>query len=119
MRLTNHLHKVDGRHAHLRRLFLMLEVESKRTVAPALVAVDLVHAITVQNDRTRDAILMIERTAPALRDRGLHQDGIALWLSLKEEIAVGRTGEIKWREIQEYCRRTWHKPALFRSAPPS
>jgi hypothetical protein len=73
--------------------------------------------MAVQNDRTRDAILMVERTLPALRNRGLHQDGIALWLSLKEEIATGHSDEIKWREIQDYFRRTWHKPAPFASAP--
>jgi tetratricopeptide (TPR) repeat protein len=128
--VTLRLHWLEGRlalslgHSEdaediLRRLFLMLEVESQHIMAPALVAVDLVRAIAVQTDRTRDAILMIDRTLPTLRNRGLHREGISLWLSLKEEIAEGRAGEIKWREIQEYFRRTWYKPAPFGSAPPS
>jgi hypothetical protein len=128
--VTLRLHWLEGRLAlnlgHpedaediLRRLFLMLEVEGQHAVAPALVAVDLVYAIAVQHDRTRDAILMIDRTLPTLRNRGLHREGIGLWLSLKVEIAEGRSGEIKWREIQEYFRRTWYKPAPFGSVLPT
>jgi hypothetical protein len=64
-------------------------------------------------------ILMIDRTLPTLRNRGLHREGIGLWLSLRVEIAEGRSGEIKWREIQEYFRRTRYKPAPFGSPPPN
>jgi tetratricopeptide (TPR) repeat protein len=128
--VTLRLHWLEGRLAlnlghHqdaediLRRLFLRLEVERRQTATAALVAADLVHAIAVQDDRTRDAILMVERTLPALRNRGLHPEGIALWLSLKVEIAEGRSGEINWREIQDYFRRTWYKPAAFGAAPPT
>ena len=32
---------------------------------------------------------------------------------LKVEIEEGRAEGIRWREIQDYFRRAWHKPAPF------
>lgn len=126
--VTLRLHWLEGRIAlnlgHHReaedilgRLIGVLEAGSRHPMEVALVAVDLVRAIAAQEDRTRDAILMVERLVPSLRR--LHREAIALWLSLKVEIAEGRAEEIKWREIQDYFRRTWHRPAPFGAAPPA
>ena len=124
--VTLRLHWLEGRIAlnlghHreaediLRRLMGLLEAASTLPMEVALVAVDLVRSIAVQEDRTRDAILMVGRSVPSLRR--LHREAIALWLSLKVEIAEGRAEGIKWQEIQDYFRRTLHRPARFGAAP--
>jgi tetratricopeptide (TPR) repeat protein len=126
--VTLRLHWLEGRMAlnlgHyreaediLRRLIGLLDAGSRHPMEVALVAVGLLRAIAIQEDRTRDAVLLVERMVPAMRR--LHQEAIALWLSLKVEIAEGRAEGIKWREIQDYFRRTWHKPVPFGPSPPA
>ena len=64
----------------------------------------------VQNDRTCDAILMVERVVPVMRR--LHSEAIALWLSLKVEIAEGRSAT---RVVNSYT--TEQRSARCRSIP--
>ena len=92
----------------------VLDVDTNHPVEVALVSLDLVHSIAVQAHRTRDAILAVEVAHPVLRSLRLHQEGIALWRSLGDQIATGRAAEIRWKEIHDYYRRSWYKPVAFK-----
>ncbi|HEY6321282.1 MAG TPA: hypothetical protein VJA16_06965 [Thermoanaerobaculia bacterium] len=100
----------------MRRLFGLLEGAAiHEAVTIAHMVVDLVRVIAVQKERAHDAAITV-KNAPMRRLR-LHKEGIAFWTSLKDQIAHGEAGDIKWREIQDYFRRTWYRPAPMGTPP--
>ena len=90
-----------------------LEVEGTHPLELVLATIDLVHAMAVQRNRSRETILVIEKIIPVLRDLGLHAQGIAVWILLEQQISKGLADQLKWQEIQDYFRRNWYNPIPF------
>ncbi len=110
-----------GRHEEaediLRSLFDKLEAEGNHPLELVLIAVDLAHSMAVQEGRARDTILMIEKLLPILESLRLHQQGIAVWILLQQQIGKGLADKLKWEGIQDYFRRNWHNPIPYEPPP--
>lgn len=47
---------------------------------------------------------------PLLKAWGMHAEGLALWLLLKNAVQEQRAGEAVFRGMTEYFNRAWFKP---------
>jgi tetratricopeptide (TPR) repeat protein len=115
-RIAFNLNKPEEAEDILRLLFEKLALEGNHPLELVLIAVDLLHAIAVQQTRTNDAVAMIEKLIPLLRRLGLHQQGIAVWILLQQQIGKGLVDALKWLEIQDYFRRNWRNEIPYEPA---
>jgi tetratricopeptide (TPR) repeat protein len=92
-------------------LFRQLDEEGKHPVDLTLVAVDLLHTISAQEGREDDLFAFSEHLLPLLRNLGLHEQGLAVLLLLRERLLQGAfRREVRWKVLETYFRRNWHSP---------
>jgi tetratricopeptide (TPR) repeat protein len=93
----------------LTMLFELLDKEGKHPVDLTLVAVDLLQAISVQN-RQADVIAFSDQLLPLLRNLGLHDQGRAVILLLRDALIATVLDNVGWKRVKTYFRRNWYSP---------
>jgi tetratricopeptide (TPR) repeat protein len=109
-RIAFNLGKIREAEEILAMLFRLLDVEGKHPVELTLVAVDLLHAVAVQEGRHEDVVRFASELLPLLRSLGLHDQGRAIILLLPESLRRGVLDGARWKGIKDYFRRNWHRP---------
>ncbi len=100
-----------GRHAEavkiLRMLFRMLDQEGKHPVELTLIGVDLLHAMSEHRGLDREIIAFSETLLSVTRNLGLHTQGRAIILLLKNRLVQGVMEAERWRLVKQYFRFHW------------
>jgi tetratricopeptide (TPR) repeat protein len=94
----------------LTMLFESLDREGKHPVDLTLVAVDLLQAISVQQGRRDDVIRFSDELLPLLRHLGLHDQGRAVMLMLRQALITTALDNVAWKRVKQYFRRNWYNP---------
>jgi tetratricopeptide (TPR) repeat protein len=109
-RIAFNLGKIREAEEILAMLFRLLDVEGNHPVELTLVAVDLLHAVAVQEGRHEDVVRFAGELLPLLRALGLHDQGRAIILLLPESLRRGVLDGARWKAVKDYFRRHWHRP---------
>jgi tetratricopeptide (TPR) repeat protein len=109
-RIAFNLGKVKEAEAILVWLFRALDEEGKHPVDLTLVAVDLLQVISAQEGRQEQIIAFSEELIPLLRNLGLHDQGRAVMLLLREALVRRTLDRVGWQRIKNYYRRNWYTP---------
>jgi tetratricopeptide (TPR) repeat protein len=103
-----------GRHQDAERIFTMLfeslDREGKHPVDLTLIAVDLLQAISVQEGRGADVIRFSDELLPLLRGLGLHDQGRAVMLMLRQALITTALDNVAWQRVKGYFRAHWYNP---------
>lgn len=94
----------------LSMLFEQVDQEGRHPVDLTLIAVDLLQAISAQGGRQADVIAFSDRLLPLLRNLGLHDQGRAVMLMLRDALASRALDGVAWQRVKSYFRRNWHSP---------
>lgn len=94
----------------LAMLFHALDEEGNHPVDLTLIAVDLLQAISAQEGRQADIIAFSEMLLPLLRNLGLHDQGRAVMLLLRNRLLQGVIDNVRWQTLKSYFRVNWHNP---------
>lgn len=109
-RIAFSLGKIQEAERILAMLFADLDHEGKHPVDLTLIAVDLLHAMSVQENRQEDVIAFSDKLLPLLRNLGLHDQGRAVMLMLRDALASRTLDGVAWQRIKSYFRRNWYAP---------
>jgi tetratricopeptide (TPR) repeat protein len=109
-RIAFNLGKVPEAEEIFSMLFRLLDQETKHPRELTLVAVDLLHAISAQEGRERDIVKFAEMLLPLLRNLGLHEQGLAIVLMLRDRSLKRAIDGAAWKTAKAYFRRNWHRP---------
>jgi tetratricopeptide (TPR) repeat protein len=107
-RIAFNLGKVKEAEGILAMLFADLDHEGKHPVDLTLIAVDLLHAMSVQEGRQEDIIAFSEKLLPLLRNLGLHDQGRAVMLLLRNRLVQGVLDGAAWVLLKRYFRANWY-----------
>ncbi len=107
-RIAFNLGKVKEAEGILAMLFADLDREGKHPVDLTLIAADLLHAMSVQEGRQDDIIAFSEKLLPLLRNLGLHDQGRAVMLLLRNRLLQGVLDGAAWGLIKRYFRANWY-----------
>jgi hypothetical protein len=102
-----HFHEAES---ILSMLFEQVDQEGRHPVDLTLIAVDLLQAISVQGNRQADVIAFSDKLLPLLRNLGLHDQGRAVMLMLRDALVSRALDGVAWQRIKNYFRRNWHAP---------
>ncbi|HXO29132.1 MAG TPA: tetratricopeptide repeat protein [Thermoanaerobaculia bacterium] len=109
-RIAFNLGKVAEAEKILAMLFRDLDEEGNHPVELTLIAVDLLQAISAQEGRQDDILAFSEMLLPLLRNLGLHDQGRAVMLLLRNRLLQGVIDNVRWKTLKTYFRVNWYSP---------
>jgi len=90
--------------------FETLDSEGRHPVDLTLIAVDLLQAIAAQEKRQADVIVFADRLLSLLKGIGLHDQGRAVMLLLRDALLRKTLDGVEWKIVKTYYRRNWYSP---------
>lgn len=97
----------------LKSLWTQVQAEGGHPIDLTLISVDLAQVLA-ERGQIAECVRLIEQLIPILRNIGLHDEGLAVWLLVAQRLhEAGAVKPTVWGQLVDYFRRNFRVPVHF------